>query len=115
MNIIFPSIPLKHTRGKIEKHFKRSNTMHTFHLKDFINEHRLYEHLKKLHLKILNGFHGLLVKLHGLLENFQMKSVEESFRGDAFSDTAALTILFIMILFIIKTCLTIYRNSIMFL
>lgn len=79
--------------------------MHTLRLKDFIDTHHFYDHLEKLRLKSLKGFHGQLVTLHGLLEKFHVKTLERAFQRASFSDILVMISLFLMVLFIIKTYL----------
>jgi len=81
--------------------------MHTLHLKDFIEEYHLYEHLEKLNLKILKGFHGLFVNLHGLLEKFHTKTLDKVFLSENVTDILVITSLFLMVLSIVRTMLII--------
>ena len=81
--------------------------MHTLHQKHFIDENYLYEHIKNLHVDILKGFHGLIVKLHWLLEKLHVRTLEETFQRESCSDVLVMTSLFLMVLLMIKTYLKI--------
>ena len=84
--------------------------MSTLNLNYFIDGYYPYEYLEKFHVKILKVFHGLAVKLHGLLEKFNAKTLKEALQRESFSDVLTMMSLFFMVLYIIKTGLLFSLN-----